>query len=95
MLRSRDVDVKVFGGEVESLAVAEIEGVGVRVIVDQRQGYAWAGSLDADVDRRHRSPTRATTRRSARPTSSYGLAAPGDFAGVDAAELDLWRDDAR
>ncbi len=48
-LRSRDVDVKVFGGEVESLAVAEIEGVGVRVIVDARQGYAWAGSLDPDV----------------------------------------------
>ena len=48
-MRSRDVDVKVFGGEVESLAVAEVEGVGVRVIVDQRQGYAWAGSLDADV----------------------------------------------
>ena len=42
VLRSRDVDVKVFGGEVESLAVAEIEGVGVRVIVDARQGYAWA-----------------------------------------------------
>ena len=40
VLRSRDVDVKVFGGEVESLAVAEIEGVGVRVIVDSRQGYA-------------------------------------------------------
>ena len=49
VLRSRDVDVKVFGGEVESLAVAEVEGVGVRVIVDARQGYAWAGSLDADV----------------------------------------------
>ena len=40
VVRSRDVDVKVFGGEVESLAVAEIEGVGVRVIVDSRQGYA-------------------------------------------------------
>ena len=49
VLRSRDTDVEVFGGEVESLTVAEIEGVGVRVIVDARQGYAWAGSLDADV----------------------------------------------
>ena len=49
VLRSRDIDVKVFGGEVESLSVAEVEGVGVRVIVDGRQGYAWAGSLDADV----------------------------------------------
>ena len=39
-VRSRDVDVKVFDGEVESLAVAEIAGVGVRVIAGQRQGYA-------------------------------------------------------
>ena len=39
----------VFGGDVESLTVAEIDGVGVRVIVDARQGYAWAGSLDDDV----------------------------------------------
>ena len=49
VVRSRDVDVKVFGGEVESLSTAEVEGVGVRVIADARQGYAWAGSLDADV----------------------------------------------
>src|SRR6478609_2055694 len=47
--RSRDTDVKVFGGAVEELSVAESTGVGVRVIVDGRLGYAWAGSLDADV----------------------------------------------
>ena len=49
VVRSRDTDVKVFDGEVESLSVAEIDGVGVRVVVDGRQGYAWAGSLDPDV----------------------------------------------
>ena len=48
-VRSLEVDVNAFEGDVESLATAEIEGVGVRVIVDQRQGYAWAGSLDPDV----------------------------------------------
>ena len=48
-VRSRDVDVNAFEGDVESLATAEIEGVGVRVIVDHRQGYAWAGSLDPGV----------------------------------------------
>ena len=37
-VRSRDVDVKVFDGEVESLAVAVLEGVGIRVIDDHRQG---------------------------------------------------------
>jgi PmbA protein len=92
VLRSRDVDVKVFGGEVESLAVAEVEGVGVRVIVDARQGYAWAGSLDPDVV----ADTVAEARDNAAfgsPDEHYALAAPGDFAAVDASALDLWRDD--
>ena len=87
VLRSRDVDVKVFGGEVESLAVAEVEGVGVRVIIDARQGYAWAGSLDHDVI----ADTVAEARDNATfgaPDEFYGLAAPD---GVEAAALDLFR----
>ena len=48
-MRSRETDVEVFGGEVESLTTAVVEGIGVRVIADHRQGYAWAGSLDPDV----------------------------------------------
>ena len=48
-MRTRDTDVEVFGGEVESLTTASVEGVGIRVIAGQRQGLAWAGSLDADV----------------------------------------------
>jgi PmbA protein len=92
VLRSRDVDVKVFGGDVESLAVAEIEGVGVRVIVDSRQGYAWAGSLDPDVVHETVAEARDNAAFGA-PDESYVLAAPADFAGVVASELDLWRDD--
>jgi PmbA protein len=92
VVRSRDVDVKVFGGEVESLSVAQVEGVGVRVIVEARQGYAWAGSLDADVV----AETVAEARDNAAfgsPDESYGLASPADVAGVEARALDLWRDD--
>lgn len=93
VVRSRDVDVKVFGGEVESLSTAEIEGVGVRVIVDARQGYAWAGSLDAEVV----ADTVAEARDNAgfgSPDESYALASPDDILGVEAtAGLDLWRDD--
>ncbi len=86
----------MFGGEVESLSVAEVEGVGVRVIVDARQGYAWAGSLDADVI----ADTLAEARDNAgfgSPDESYVLASPSDAsidtAGADAPVLDLWRDD--
>jgi len=91
-LRSRDVDVKVFGGDVESLSVAEVEGVGVRVIVDARQGYAWAGSLDDDVI----ADTLAEARDNAAfgsPDESYVLASPSDVDGAVAPVLDLWRDD--
>ena len=41
--------MRVFDGDVESLSVAAVDGVGVRVVVDRRQGYAWAGSLDPEV----------------------------------------------
>ena len=44
VVRSRETEVRVFDGEVESLSMAGVEGVGVRVISDHRQGFAWAGS---------------------------------------------------
>jgi PmbA protein len=90
VLRSRETDVKVFDGEVESLAVAEVDGVGVRVIADHRQGYAFAGSLDPDVV--------AETVVEARDNASFGtpdehlgLPLPGDVDATAAPTLDLWR----
>lgn len=91
-VRSRETEVKVFGGEVESLSVAEIDGVGIRVIADHRTGYAWAGSLSPDVI----ADTLADARDNAgfgAPDEHAGLASPSDFAGVTAPSLDLWRDD--
>jgi PmbA protein len=92
VLRSRDVDVKVFGGEVESLAVAEVAGVGIRVIVDARQGYAWAGSLDPDVVAETLTEARDNAAFGA-PDDSYTLASPADVDGVEPADLDLWREE--
>ncbi len=92
VLRTRDVDVKVFGGEVESLSVAEVEGVGIRVIADARQGYAWAGSLDADVIAETVAEARDNAAFGA-PDESYALAAPADADGVEPPALELWRDD--
>ena len=91
-MRTQETDVEVFGGEVESLTTAGIEGIGVRVIADHRQGLAWAGSLDPDVI--------AETLREARdnagfgePDEWYGLASPADVDGASPPDLDLWRDD--
>jgi PmbA protein len=96
--RSQGVEVKVFGGEVESLASENAEGVGVRVVVGGRQGFAWAGSLDPDVV--------AETLVEARDNAGFGspdefLGLPGPDEAVEPgadrpsdrnARLDLWRE---
>lgn len=96
--RSQGVEVKVFGGEVESLASENAEGVGVRVVVDGRQGFAWAGSLDPDVV----TETLAEARDNAgfgSPDEFLGLPGPDEAVEPDAdrafdrnAGLDLWRE---
>lgn len=44
--RSRSTEIRAYEGQVESLSSAESLGVGVRVVVDGRQGFAYAGSLE-------------------------------------------------
>lgn len=45
-VEGRDTEIRVYGGEVESFASAESRGVGVRVIANGRQGFAYAGTFD-------------------------------------------------
>ncbi|CAN5481863.1 TldD/PmbA family protein [soil metagenome] len=47
--RSRTTTVRASGGAAESVSSATSAGLGVRVVVGGRQGFASAGSLDADV----------------------------------------------
>jgi PmbA protein len=86
--RGRTTEIKVFGGDVESLSSAESAGVGIRVIAGSRQGFAYAGSLDESVV--------SETLAEARDNASFGtadeylgLASPD---GVPAPPLDLWRE---
>jgi PmbA protein len=84
---SRDTEVRVYEGEIESLSAAESQGIGVRVVADGRQGFASAGSLDPDVV----SETLDEARDNARygeVDEFYGLAEPD---GVPEATLDLYR----
>ena len=85
--RSSDTSVRVYQGEVEQLSVADTQGVGVRVVVDGRQGFAYCGTLD--------DAALAETVAEARdkpafgePDEAAGLASPD---GVEPAALDLWR----
>src|SRR5256714_3488270 len=91
--RSKGTEVKVFGGEVESLSSENVDGVGVRVVVGGRQGFAWAGSLEPDVV----AETLAEARDNAAfgsPDEYLGLPGPDEAAdpGTDRASLDLWRE---
>lgn len=88
VVRSTDTEIKVYEGEVESLSSAQAQGVGIRVVVDHRQGFAYAGSLDDDV----LDETLDEARDNAgfgTPDEALGLAEPD---GVEPAELDLWRE---
>jgi PmbA protein len=92
VVRTRDPDVEVFDGEVESLTTASVEGVGIRVITGQRQGLAWAGSLAPDVI----DETLKEARDNAgfgEPDEWYGLATLADVNGTKPPVLDLWREE--
>jgi PmbA protein len=92
VVRSRETDVEVFDGKVESLTTASVEGVGIRVIVGHRQGLAWAGSLAADVIEETLTEARDNAGFG-EPDEWYGLASPADVDGVAAHTLDLWREE--
>ncbi len=89
---SKDTDVEVYQGGIETLSSAETDGVGIRVVLQgpdgARQGFAYTGSLDEASMR--------ATLEEARDNASFGT--PDQFLGlctpdgVAAAELDLWRD---
>jgi len=88
-LRSKDTDIDVYEGRIESLSSAESAGMGVRVVRAGRQGFAYAGSLEEDL--------LAETLTEARDNAGFasvdpwaGLAVPDGVAPVG---LELWRED--
>jgi PmbA protein len=87
--RGTSTSVKAYGGEVESLTQASSAGVGVRVIVDHREGFAYAGTLDEGVVLEALAEARDNATFS-QPDEHNGLAEPD---GVEPPVLDLWRED--
>ena len=49
VVHEREVEVRAYEGQVESLTAAESQGLGVRVVRDGRQGFANTGTLDEDT----------------------------------------------
>jgi PmbA protein len=87
--RSRDVQIRSYEGQVEQLSVAESLGVGVRVVRDSRQGFAYCGTFDPGAVRDALSDARDNAGF-AEPDEWAGLA---DDDGVTPPQFDLWRDD--
>ncbi len=87
--RGVSTSVKAYGGEVESLTSAESAGVGIRVIRDKRQGFAHAGTLDAEVVREVLDDARDNAAFG-EPDEFFALAAPDDVVAVD---QELWNDE--
>jgi PmbA protein len=85
--RGRHTEVRAYQGEVESLSSAESQGVGVRVVVGNRQGFAYAGSLDEEVIAEVIDEARDNAEF-ATEDEVLGLAEPD---GVAVPELDLYR----
>ncbi len=87
--RARRTSVRAHGGAVESLTQAESAGVGVRVVTEKRQGFAWAASLDETVI--------AETLAEARDNAEFGEPDPfvglAEFDGVGPPAIDPWSDE--
>ena len=87
VVHSRDTEVRAYDGDVEQLSSAETQGVGIRIVRDQRVGFAYAGSLDDDV--------LAETLAEARDNAGFGTADEyvglAEPDGVAIADLDLYR----
>jgi len=87
--RDSGTEVRVYEGEVESLSSATSAGAGIRVVSANRQGFAYAGSLDLDVLGEALEEARDNASFSS-PEDWVGLPSPD---GVAPAQLDLWRDE--
>ncbi|MFW2383056.1 MAG: TldD/PmbA family protein [Acidimicrobiales bacterium] len=81
--------VRVYGGEVESYTSADSSGAGIRIIVDGRQGFASAGTLDLEILKGLVGDARDNAAF-AEPDAYAGVAEPD---GVEAVEVDSWREE--
>lgn len=85
--RSTSTEVRVYEGDIESLSSAGAQGVGVRVVANRRQGFAYAGTLDDDV----LGEVLAEARDNATFATEDEFAGLAEPDGVPVPELDLYR----
>jgi PmbA protein len=98
VVRGRECDIRIHEGGIEQLSTADSEGVGVRVVADHRQGFAWAGSLDPEVLQEALDEARDNASFGT-PDEFLGLAEPDGVAAPDIdpydEELAAWSTDRK
>ena len=75
----RETDVRVYDGAIETLSSAESAGVGIRVVVGSRQGFAYVGDLDESRAREALAEARDNATF-ASPDEHLGLPTPDGHA---------------
>jgi PmbA protein len=87
--RGGETEVRVYEGDVEHFVSAQSEGIGIRVIVDGRTGFAYAGTLDDSAI--------TEVLAEARDNVQFGTvdewAALADPDGAAVTEQTLWNDE--
>ncbi len=84
-----ETSIRVYNGAIENLSKSQSSGVGIRIVNNHRQGFAWAGTLDpASIDF---ALAEARDNASFATEDEYlGLGTPDKIAPKS---LDLWRDE--
>jgi PmbA protein len=87
--RGGETEVRVYEGDVEHFVSAQSEGIGIRVIVDGRTGFAYAGTLDQSAI--------AEVLAEARDNVQFGTvdewAALAEPDGAEVTEQTLWNEE--
>ncbi|MDA8271761.1 MAG: TldD/PmbA family protein [Actinomycetota bacterium] len=84
-----ETSIRIYNGAIENLSKSQSSGVGIRIVSNHRQGFAWAGTLDPSAV--EFAMAEARDNASFATEDEYlGLGTPDDVAPKD---LDLWRDD--
>lgn len=84
-----ETSIRIYEGSIENLSKSQSSGVGIRIISDSRQGFAWAGTLEPSAVEFALSQARDNATY-ATPDEYLGLGEPDS---VPAKSLDLWRDE--
>ncbi len=84
-----ETSIRVYNGAIEQLSKSQSSGVGIRIVNNHRQGFAWAGTLDpSSIDF---ALAEARDNASFATEDEYlGLGVPDNIAPKT---LDLWRDE--